>query len=238
MFFMSMLLVHEDPFQFSLFADTRSVMSGVWVGDCFVFTTFANKLVYYVGGQTYPVATLERALYIIGYLPASERVYLADKDCSVYSYSLSLSVIEYQMNILRGDLTAARELLPKLPETELASIAKFLESHHFQEEAMNVTTDEEHRFALALELKHTEVAMSIADKQASDTKWSQLARLSLAEWNVIFFLFSFSPLLIDLFSHAHIRLCPVLTIVCIDDSRFHWQRNASNSQRICLIYCC
>jgi len=161
------------------------VTSGVWVGDCFVFTTSASKLVYYVGGQTYPIATLERPLFIVGYLPKSERVYLADKDCAVYGYSLSLSVIEYQMHVLRGDLAAARELLPKLRETELASIAKFLESHHFPEEAMNVTNDEEHRFALALELKNIDVAVSLAEKHDSETKWSQLAKLSLAEWNVM-----------------------------------------------------
>ena len=63
----------------------------------------------------------------MGYIPAHNRVYLADKDVNVYGYSLSLSVVEYQTAVLRGDMEAAGEILPTLPKDQLNKVARFLE---------------------------------------------------------------------------------------------------------------
>lgn len=67
-------------------------------------------------------------LYLLGYMPAHNRVYLADKDLHIYGYSLSLSVVEYQTAVLRGDMDAAAEILPSLPKDQLNKVARFLES--------------------------------------------------------------------------------------------------------------
>lgn len=46
----------------------------------------------------------------------------------IYSYSLSLTVIEYQSAILRGDQEAAAEILPSVPGEQRNKIARFLEA--------------------------------------------------------------------------------------------------------------
>jgi coatomer subunit beta' len=63
----------------------------------------------------------------LGYIPAHNRVYLADKDLHIYGYSLSLNVVEYQTAILRGEMEAAAEILPTLPKDQLNKVARFLE---------------------------------------------------------------------------------------------------------------
>lgn len=54
-------------------------------------------------------------------------MYLADKDLHIYGYSLSLTVVEYQTAVLRGDMEAAAEILPTLPKEQLNKVARFLE---------------------------------------------------------------------------------------------------------------
>lgn len=66
-------------------------------------------------------------MFIMGYIPQHNRVYLADKDVNIYAYSLSLSVVEYQTAVLRGDMDSANEILPSLPKDQLNKVARFLE---------------------------------------------------------------------------------------------------------------
>lgn len=73
-------------------------------------------------------------MFILGYIPAHNRVYLADKDMNIFGYSLSLSVVEYQTAVLRGDMDSAAEILPTLPKEQLNKVARFLEGrgmHNF-----------------------------------------------------------------------------------------------------------
>jgi len=72
--------------------------------------------------------TLYRPLYLLGYIPSHNRVYLTDKDLRIYGYALSLSVVEYQTAILRGDTEAAADILPTLPKDQLNKVARFLEA--------------------------------------------------------------------------------------------------------------
>lgn len=64
---------------------------------------------------------------LLGYLPAQNRVYVSDKDMSVYGYTLALSVIEYQTAVLRNDMDAAAEILETVPKDQLGKVARFLE---------------------------------------------------------------------------------------------------------------
>jgi coatomer subunit beta' len=66
-------------------------------------------------------------MFLMGYIPSHNRVYLADKDVNIYSYALSLNVVEYQTAILRLDMDAAAEILPTLPKEQLNKVARFLE---------------------------------------------------------------------------------------------------------------
>lgn len=36
------------------------VKTGVWVGDCFIYTNAVNRLNYYVGGEIVTIAHLDR----------------------------------------------------------------------------------------------------------------------------------------------------------------------------------
>ena len=46
-------------------------------------------------------------MYLLGFLPATNRVYLGDKDLGVVSYQVWLSVLQYQTAVMRGDLESA-----------------------------------------------------------------------------------------------------------------------------------
>lgn len=67
-------------------------------------------------------------MYLLGYIPTNNRVYLIDKDVKVYGYSLSLCLIEYQTAVLRGDMEAAEEILPAIPKDQQNKVARFLET--------------------------------------------------------------------------------------------------------------
>ncbi|KAK3749186.1 hypothetical protein QZH41_010375, partial [Actinostola sp. cb2023] len=86
------------------------VKTGVWVGDCFIYTNSVNRLNYYVGGEIVTIAHLDRPMYLLGYIPKDSRLYLADKDMNVISYSLLLSVLEYQTAVMRQDFETAKQV--------------------------------------------------------------------------------------------------------------------------------
>ncbi|KJA17733.1 hypothetical protein HYPSUDRAFT_218691 [Hypholoma sublateritium FD-334 SS-4] len=171
---------------FEVIADiSDNVKSAKWVGDCFIYTTAANRLCYFVGTESYTISPLDTPLYLLGYIPAHNRVYLADKDLRVFGYSLSLNVVEYQTAVLRGDTDAAAEILPTLPKEQLNKVARFLEGRDLKELALSVTTDPDHKFDLALGLDDLDTAVQIArsvpDNEA-DVKWKALGDRALAVW--------------------------------------------------------
>ena len=66
-------------------------------------------------------------MYILGYIARDNRIYLSDKDINVVSFSLPLTLIEYQTAVLRGDLETADSILPSIPDDQRERIARFLE---------------------------------------------------------------------------------------------------------------
>lgn len=59
----------------------------------------------------------------------------------MFSHKLLLSVLSYQTAVVRKDFVSANALLPLIPVSEHANIARFLESQGFKEEALAVSTD-------------------------------------------------------------------------------------------------
>ena len=53
--------------------------SGLWIGDCFIYTNGAWRLNYCVGGEVTTMFHLDRPMYLLGYLAAQSKVYLIDK---------------------------------------------------------------------------------------------------------------------------------------------------------------
>lgn len=162
----------------------ESVRTGEWVGDCFIYTNSTNRLNYLVGDQTYTISHFDQPMYMLGYLQRDGRIYLADKDVGVVSFALSVSVIEYQTLVLRGDLDSANELLGDLPEDQMNKIARFLEGQGYKEEALEVATDPEHRFELALALNKLDIALELARESDVEHKWKTVGDAALAAWDL------------------------------------------------------
>eukprot|EP01004_Peranema_trichophorum_P003013 NODE_202_length_3244_cov_63.779558_g175_i0.p1 GENE.NODE_202_length_3244_cov_63.779558_g175_i0~~NODE_202_length_3244_cov_63.779558_g175_i0.p1 ORF type:complete len:1006 (+),score=232.17 NODE_202_length_3244_cov_63.779558_g175_i0:275-3019(+) len=169
----------EEAFELVDEVDEK-VRHGTWIGDCFLYTNRNQRLNYYIGGETYTLAVLDRAMHLLGYVPKENRVFLADKERNVVSYQMYLSVIEYQTAIVRGDIEGAQKvILPKVPESHRSKIARFLDAQGHKEIALEVSTDDEHRFELAISLKRLDIAQSIAEKAKNASKWKQLGDLAI-----------------------------------------------------------
>ncbi|KAJ7569395.1 hypothetical protein O6H91_01G111000 [Diphasiastrum complanatum] len=169
----------EDAFEL-LHEISERVRTGVWVGDCFIYNNSSWRLNYCVGCEVTTMFHLDRPMYLLGYLANQSRVYLIDKEFNVMSYTLLLSLIEYKTLVLRGDLERAQEILPSIPKEQLNSVARFLESRGMLEDALEVATDADYRFELAVQLGKLEVAKAIAEASQSESKWKQLGELAMS----------------------------------------------------------
>lgn len=162
----------------------ETITTGEWVGDCFIYTNSTNRLNYLVGQQTYTISHFDDSMYLLGYLQRDGRLYLCNKDVQVVSFSLSLSVVEYQTLVLRGDLDTAQGLLADIPESEMNKIARFLEGQGYKDLALEVATDTEHRFELALALNNLEIALELARLADQEHKWKTVGDAAMAAWNI------------------------------------------------------
>jgi coatomer subunit beta' len=181
-----------------LYEISDTINSGKWVGDCFLYVNNVGRLKYSVGGQIETLVHLDTTTggatqhTVLGYLAKEDRVYLIDKSLNIVSYCVMLAVLQYQTAVMRGDFDSANELLPSIPESEYTKVARFLESQGFKEEALEVTTDPDHKFDLSLELGKTDQAHAILletpeeDKESTDTqtKWKRLSDSALKDTNL------------------------------------------------------
>lgn len=174
---------------------TCSIRTAQWLGDCLVYTSSANRLNYLVGDQTYTISHFDQPYYILGYLPRDGRVYVCDRDVQVSSFALSLSVIEYQTLVLRGDMDAAESMLEDIPTDQRGKIARFLEGQGYKEQALEVATDSEHRFELALALGELHIALELAREADVEHKWKIVGDAALVAWDM--------RLAEECFRHAH-----------------------------------
>lgn len=180
-------LADEDGVEsaFEVVTDIQeSIRTGEWVGDCFIYTNSTNRLNYLVGDQTYTISHFDQGMYLLGYLPRDGRLYLADKDVGIVSYALSLTVVEYQTLVLRGDIDGAQDLLADIPQDQMNKIARFLEGQGYKELALEVATDPEHRFELALSLNNLQIALEIAREADAEHRWKVVGDAALAAWDV------------------------------------------------------
>ncbi|APA13899.1 hypothetical protein sscle_11g086690 [Sclerotinia sclerotiorum 1980 UF-70] len=162
----------------------ETVRTGEWVGDCFIYTNSTNRLNYLVGDQTYTISHFDQPMYLLGYIQRDSRIYLADKDVNVTSFALSLAVVEYQTLVLRDDMDTAAEVLCTIPGDQLNKIARFLEGQGHKELALEVATDKEHKFELALALGHLPIALELAREADVEHKWKTVGDAALAGWDV------------------------------------------------------
>ncbi|EEE56543.1 coatomer subunit beta'-2 isoform X1 [Oryza sativa Japonica Group] len=169
----------EDAFEL-LHEINERIRTGLWVGDCFIYNNSSSRLNYCVGGEVTTLFHLDRQMYLLGYLANQSRVYLIDKQFNVVGYTLLLTMIEYKTLVMRGDFDRANALLPSIPKEQHDSVARFLESQGMLEEALEIATDSNYRFDLAVQLGRLEVAKAIAIEAQSESKWRQLGELAMS----------------------------------------------------------
>ncbi|ODV90372.1 hypothetical protein CANCADRAFT_105966 [Tortispora caseinolytica NRRL Y-17796] len=160
------------------------VTSGAWVGDCFIYTTSTNRLNYLVGQKTYSIAHHSSPYFVLGYMTKSARVYLTDRNFKIVSYLLSLKVVEYQTLVLRGDMETAAEILAEIPKQDYTKVARFLEAQGYKQEALELTTDPEHKFDLSLSLGKLSIAEDIAQATGDRHKFRSLGDAALEHYNI------------------------------------------------------
>eukprot|EP00172_Hildenbrandia_rubra_P000517 Plantae.Rhodophyta-Hildenbrandia_rubra.ctg12622.p1 GENE.Plantae.Rhodophyta-Hildenbrandia_rubra.ctg12622~~Plantae.Rhodophyta-Hildenbrandia_rubra.ctg12622.p1 ORF type:complete len:944 (-),score=142.09 Plantae.Rhodophyta-Hildenbrandia_rubra.ctg12622:380-3211(-) len=163
-------LVHEIP---------ETVVTGSWVGECFVYTNSASRLNYLVGSDVATLHHLERPMFVLGYLPKENRVCLIDKEYSVVSYQLLMSVLAFKTAVVQGEWLEMEKQLKKVPSGEHNKLARFLESQGHKERALQIATDTDYRCELATSLGKLDVAADIARKHPSLSKWRQLTDLAV-----------------------------------------------------------
>ena len=155
-----------------------------WIGDSLVYTTDARQLKQLIGEQSDTIAHFDQSMYVLRYLPRDGRLYLCDKDVNIISYTLSTTVVEYQTLVLRGDMEGAESLLPDVPANQMNKIARFLESQGHKELALEVATDPEHRFELALALNNLQIALEIAKEQDTEHKYKMVGDAAMSAWDL------------------------------------------------------
>eukprot|EP00897_Mesotaenium_endlicherianum_P002794 jgi/Mesen1/2542/ME000161S01590 len=169
----------EEAFEL-LHEVSERVRTGLWVGDCFIYNNSSWRLNYCVGGEVTTMFHLDRPMYLLGYLANQSRVYLIDKEFNVMSYTLLLGLIEYKTLVLRGDMEEAARILPDIPVEHRNSVARFLETRGLPEDALEVATDPDYKFDLAVQLGRLQIAQEIAEQAQSETKWKQLGELAMS----------------------------------------------------------
>ena len=153
----------EEAFQFT--EEYREVIvSGLWVSsDCFVYTNQKGHIYYLIGQKTMKLGNADKKQYILGYDSKQNRLYLVDKNFSIYSYQLLLSVVNYQSAILNDDMHGAELYFKDVPDTQYTKLARFLEANDRKALAFQITPDPDHKFDLAIALNKTEAAFEIAE---------------------------------------------------------------------------
>ena len=76
--FFCLLLFSEDGIDdaFDVMGEIQeSVKTGLWVGDCFIYTNGVNRLNYYVGGEIVTISHLDRTMYLLGYIPGKNNAF-------------------------------------------------------------------------------------------------------------------------------------------------------------------
>lgn len=160
------------------------VITGRWVGDCFLYSSSHMRLAYLVGTETTTLAHFDSPRYVLGYLPRDGRVYVMDRDHNVTSFELSLQVLEFKTLVLQERLEEAQALLSTIQGSHHPKLAQFLEHQGHKELALKVSNDIEQQFELALSLGDLHLARDLAAEANSAMKFQLVADKALAAWDI------------------------------------------------------
>lgn len=152
-----------------------------WVGDCLVYINQVHRLNYYIGGEVNNIAVLNRSQYLLGYLPKENRLFCIDKEKNITSYLLQVNAIEYMAAIVREDFDIANVLLPTIDVSLRDKLSRFVESRGLLQMALEIATDDERRFDMAVQLKQLSLAHEIASAANIASHWKQVGDIALEQ---------------------------------------------------------
>ena len=81
-------------------------------------------------------------------------------------------------------MDAAAEILTDIADDQKNKIARFLEGQGYKEMALEVATDPEHRFDLALALNNLPIALEIAREADVEHRWKTVGDAALSAWDL------------------------------------------------------
>ncbi len=121
-------------------------------------------------------------MYILGYLPKDNRIYLTDKDVGIISFLFPQGIIDYQSAVISEDMETAKSILPSLTDEQRNKVAVFLESRGLFEEAFQVSKDPDHRFELATKFENLEQMFELVQHLGGEDRWRLTGDLALKKW--------------------------------------------------------
>lgn len=120
----------EEAFTF-LEEFNETVNSGTWISnECFVFVNAKGIISYLIGNKIMKLTNTDKKYFILGYDQKQNRLYLTDKSLNIVSYSLLVSLVNFQSAILSDDLHGAQQFFKDIPEAFHSKLAKFLEANN------------------------------------------------------------------------------------------------------------
>lgn len=123
-----------------------------------------GSISYMIGGKVIKLGNADKKQHILGYDGKQNRLYLVDKNLNIYAHRLLLSMMNFQVCILRNEVDKAQNFLPSIPESFHGKLAKFLEINGQKALAFQLTPDLDHKFELAINLNNVDVAKQIAEE--------------------------------------------------------------------------
>ncbi|CAD2221377.1 beta prime cop protein [Angomonas deanei] len=155
-----------------------------FVGDSIAFINKALRLHYYVGGEIGNVAVLSRGQFLLGYVAKENRILFIDVEKNVTSYAIDINIINYMNLIVKEEYDAAASLVETIPTKQHYKLAKFVQGRGLLPLALQLTTDEDHKFELALTLRLLDVAEGIARGKETPTRLKRVGDLALSLGNI------------------------------------------------------
>jgi coatomer subunit beta' len=142
-----------------------------------LFFTENIKINRFIGGIVQTTSTLKCATEILGYLPRENLLVLVGPQRHILGITFPEALLQFE-----ADVAAGEEPNPdRVPEQYKSRCAKFLKQIGRTVMAMEMTTDSNVRFDLALELGR----LDIAQESATDpSMWRRLARAALAKGKI------------------------------------------------------
>lgn len=73
----------------------EEIVNGQWIeGDVFVFTN-KGKLNYLIGDKIIMHSLIDKKMFILGYIPQTNRIFLINKHLKITSYELLSNVLKF-----------------------------------------------------------------------------------------------------------------------------------------------